>query len=418
MSFSFAQAIGGRKTQEDRGDYLVFPRPADENNLNPEAILRQFFHNADIATEGLGGGSTATAVMIVDRDVYTANLGDSPALVVRIAADGYVTITDLLAHPVNHYHNPANVTETQRVKKAGGIVDRGGYARNKRGESGLAVTRALGDKRFRFISAIPDINQVAVGASAAGERVFVIVGSDGLTECCEAEAIAGFVKAWVEYGETRPALASYILKALETGSDNVTCLTYEMPAHDLTQREQAAACLLVCDGHGGEAVAETALTTFKETFPNIAQRTDFSFPPPIPEGAVLQGNHAPLAASMVAGVLTGIGVHFAGAALYITNPVAIAVLWISGASLAGVYLPKKRNGTKSKCRQEVFLKGLAYGLAGLIGYGLAWGAASIVATSQLPPQHRIQTNIDALKAPAMPLRNPQKLPTRQHSTIL
>ncbi|XP_078419552.1 integrin-linked kinase-associated serine/threonine phosphatase 2C isoform X3 [Cetorhinus maximus] len=63
-------------------------------------------------------GSTATCVLLVDKDLYVANLGDSRAVLCRMNEAS----KKLTALPLAKEHNPTQYDERMRIQKAGGTV--------------------------------------------------------------------------------------------------------------------------------------------------------------------------------------------------------------------------------------------------------------------------------------------------------
>ena len=76
-------------------------------------------------------GCTANVVLIVDRTLYVANLGDSRS----VLCDGSGKATVL-----SEDHKASDPKEKARIEKAGGTVDKDG-----RVEGGLNISRAIGD---------------------------------------------------------------------------------------------------------------------------------------------------------------------------------------------------------------------------------------------------------------------------------
>ncbi|CAN0131432.1 unnamed protein product [Discosporangium mesarthrocarpum] len=80
-------------------------------------------------------GSTATTVMVLGGRLYSFNVGDSRTIVCR--KGGRI-------HLVTKDHKPNREDESERIKRAGGLVI------NKRVMGELAVSRAFGDREFKL----------------------------------------------------------------------------------------------------------------------------------------------------------------------------------------------------------------------------------------------------------------------------
>lgn len=105
--------------------------PATEEN-NPDA-------EKDKQTQPGDSGTTACVVMITPDWVVCANAGDSRSVMGRAGQ---------IAVPLSFDHKPDDESEAQRIRAAGGYVAMG------RVEGDLAVSRGLGDYRFKNISTV------------------------------------------------------------------------------------------------------------------------------------------------------------------------------------------------------------------------------------------------------------------------
>lgn len=92
-------------------------------------------------------GSTAVVVLIKDKDLFCANVGDSRAVA---SINGKVEELSL-------DHKPSNETELKRITAAGGWVD------CNRVNGNLALSRALGDFGFKKNEKKPAKEQIVTG---------------------------------------------------------------------------------------------------------------------------------------------------------------------------------------------------------------------------------------------------------------
>jgi len=129
-------------------------------------------------------GTTAVTVLIKDKKLYCANVGDSRA-VACIAGR-----TDALSQD----HKPNNPDETARITRAGGWVE------YNRVNGNLALSRALGDFVFKrnntlkpdeqMVIALPDIEVREV----TEDWEFIILACDGIWDVVTNEEAVEFVR--------------------------------------------------------------------------------------------------------------------------------------------------------------------------------------------------------------------------------
>ena len=169
-------------------------------------------------------GSTAVMVLLTPHHVICCNAGDSRAILCR---DG-----DAL--PLSFDHKPSNPTEFNRVKESGGFV------RYKRIDGDLAVSRGLGDFRFKLndkveyekqkVSIVPEL--IVCPRDNAKDQ-FLVVGCDGIWDVMENQDCAEVVQSAMDDGEKDLGnLCEYMLDTcLERQSkDNMTICVISLPA--------------------------------------------------------------------------------------------------------------------------------------------------------------------------------------------
>lgn len=131
------------------------------------------------ALNGWDDGSTAVSVLIVDRTIYVANVGDSRAV---LCTQGGRAI-DMSAD-----HKPAREDEKARIEKLGGRVIHYGTWRV---QGVLAVSRAIGDRRLKaFVSSEPEIKSWALQDSDE----FLILATDGVWDVLSSQAAVDIVR--------------------------------------------------------------------------------------------------------------------------------------------------------------------------------------------------------------------------------
>ncbi|KAK7507282.1 hypothetical protein BaRGS_00001217 [Batillaria attramentaria] len=134
----------------------------------------------------LSGGTTATLVLIYNNKIYVANVGDTRALLVKMAQDGRLTVMQL-----SNDHTIADPSEQARLSALGLDVDKLRTA-NKIGNSNC--TRCIGDYHVKggyrdidylsFATKEPVIAEPFVdgGIPVDDSCAFLIIMSDGLYE--------------------------------------------------------------------------------------------------------------------------------------------------------------------------------------------------------------------------------------------
>lgn len=110
------------------------------------------------------GGSTALCSIVKDNVVYTANVGDSQAVIIH--EDGVKIL--------NNLHDFSNKKEEAAVGKRGGVILERGVTKRLHGE--LAISRSIGDFKYKeFISSAPEISEHQVTPADH----YLILATDG-----------------------------------------------------------------------------------------------------------------------------------------------------------------------------------------------------------------------------------------------
>lgn len=145
--------------------------------LHPEKPFSELYKNSYLATDGqlrrqniLRSGSTSVTCVIQGgredglKKLYTANVGDSRALLLRDGVAIRLTID----------HKASDPDEAKRIEEAGGFI-----GRNKRVNGVLAISRALGDHMLKendVISAEP----YCVETDLCDADTHLVLACDGL----------------------------------------------------------------------------------------------------------------------------------------------------------------------------------------------------------------------------------------------
>uniref|UniRef100_A0A6U5HF47 protein-serine/threonine phosphatase n=1 Tax=Grammatophora oceanica TaxID=210454 RepID=A0A6U5HF47_9STRA len=209
-------------------------------------------NSAPTPNEDEDSGTTAVVVVVTPQWVICANAGDSRAV---FAKQGNQPV------PLSYDHKPDDEEETRRIKAAGGYVAGG------RVEGDLAVSRGLGDFRFKEektvlagsanfkagagddedanmldaddqkVSPVPDI---IVQNRNADSDEFIIVACDGIWDVLTNYDASKAVAAMFAEGESDMGLVceELIDMCLRLGSkDNMTALIIRFPAQQIGEGE-------------------------------------------------------------------------------------------------------------------------------------------------------------------------------------
>ena len=212
-------------------------------------VLRDAYANAANATRTADGGSTATtAIVTPDGRLTIAQVGDSPVIVfVQDARTGQIE-----AYNFTVDHSP--MAERARIEAAGGFVQDG------RVNGMLATGRAFGDRSVGpGVTADPDINTYDLYSRIdKDDRIFVVVGSDGLTDYTDLDSLGENIKRGGSSQDIARNMVESARNAALQGegpyyqSDNISAAVVEV-----RPGMKEAAVISVMDGHGsgGEIVA-------------------------------------------------------------------------------------------------------------------------------------------------------------------
>ena len=149
-------------------------------------------------------GSTAVTVLIYNEKIYTANLGDSRAVLaidetkpVRTSKsneEGKQEPRVIKAEALSDDHKPLNPYEERRISNAGGNVGLDG-----RINGNLAVARTLGDLQFKANQQLPShkqmvSNQCQMKVTRLSPKCkFILIACDGIWDCMTNEEAVAFV---------------------------------------------------------------------------------------------------------------------------------------------------------------------------------------------------------------------------------
>jgi len=200
-----------RKPQEDARDSNNTARDLGAEPPKPRIMVDR-------------SGSTVVMVLLTPHHIICCNAGDSRAILCR----------DKKALPLSFDHKPTNPCEISRVKEAGGFV------RYKRIDGDLAVSRGLGDFRFKMndnvayekqkVSITPDL---IVCPRNREKDDFMVIGCDGIWDVMENQECAETVQKLMDEGEgdLGSLCEAMLTTCLEKHSkDNMTFCVVSLPA--------------------------------------------------------------------------------------------------------------------------------------------------------------------------------------------
>ncbi|CAK67434.1 unnamed protein product (macronuclear) [Paramecium tetraurelia] len=164
-------------------------------------------------------GSTTVIALIQQNQLWTANVGDSRAILCR-NSNGWRAI------PLTRDHKPSDEAEKQRILQAGGRIQN--FFGNSVGPErvwlsyvdapGLAMTRSMGDKigAQAGVSSVPEVFQFTLQHNDK----FLIIASDGVWEYLSNEDVMNIVIPYYEKGELDQAGEKLMMEAIHSWKKN------------------------------------------------------------------------------------------------------------------------------------------------------------------------------------------------------
>ncbi|KAG0640503.1 phosphatase 2C-domain-containing protein [Tuber brumale] len=168
---------------------ILAKQPAFKDS-NYEQALKDGFLSTDRAIlqdpqyRGDVSGCTASTALITDTKIYVANAGDSRTV---LSVKGR-------AKPLSFDHKPDNEGEKARICAAGGSVHNG------RVNGNLALSRAIGDFKYKRRADLPPEKQIVTAFpdvvihEVSDDDEFLVIACDGIWECQSSQAVIKFVR--------------------------------------------------------------------------------------------------------------------------------------------------------------------------------------------------------------------------------
>lgn len=194
----------------------------------PEAIRRGFLAadqdlhmHVDRACDQ-SGCTAVIALLTDDWRIIVGNAGDSRAV---LSYSG-------IAVPLSYDHKPMNIEESRRIMAGGGYIE------NNRVNGNLALSRAMGDFRFKdndklspeaqIITANPDI----IERTLLDEDEFIVIACDGIWDCMSNQGVVDFVRRGIISGKGLDSICEEIMddcvadniENCDHGHDNMTII--------------------------------------------------------------------------------------------------------------------------------------------------------------------------------------------------
>ena len=173
----------------------------------------------------LCSGSTCLTMVVLEGEVFIANVGDSRAVLCQKGSEGLTAVT------LTTDHKPDVPSERRRLEEAGGRVEASCGANGQsvgplrlwfQGENtpGLTLSRAMGDFLASPIGLIstPDVCSMHL----VMDDEFIILASDGIWEFLETEEAVGIVKRLKDEGREAAAAAELVQLARARWSRSFT----------------------------------------------------------------------------------------------------------------------------------------------------------------------------------------------------
>ncbi|KAL6760307.1 phosphatase 2C-like domain-containing protein [Haematococcus lacustris] len=216
---------------EGGGTSAVHQRAREVAAALPPQVLQQAagYGAFNAAGQYLGSkaGSTAVVAVVHERTLYVASAGDSRCVLSRGGQ----------ARQLTEDHKPAQPKEATRIYTAGSFVAPSRHGGVLRVGGSLAMSRAIGDHRFKgnpclppeaqAVTATPDVQAVNLG----GAHDFMVLACDGVWDVMTSDQVVAAVHQGLEAGlPPAKVVQELVARCLQgsqlpgASSDNITIL--------------------------------------------------------------------------------------------------------------------------------------------------------------------------------------------------
>jgi len=219
--------------EENLHKFLV--QDKEFENENYELALKNAFLKTDqlilekaSKNVSYNDGSTAVAILIVDSNLYVANVGDSEAVLGRKKSEDSGNVETII---LTTKHTPTNEYERKRLEDIQCPL----FGNRVCGV--LAVSRSLGDKTFKapfnqqtynYVIAEPNIKTIDITSTDE----FILIACDGLWDTIKYKDAIEFIASYRWNGKTPVQSCEQIVKEAlsEKTMDNVTVIIVYLKA--------------------------------------------------------------------------------------------------------------------------------------------------------------------------------------------
>lgn len=248
-AFKAAEADDDDDSEEDMDSDATEEQGSTEDEDTPdedEEDEEEYIGGDFNEDPGNDSGCTAVVALLVGRELYVANAGDSRCVVCR----------DGKAIEMSYDHKPEDELERTRINKAGGRVTQDG-----RVNGGLNLSRAIGDHAYKtnkdlplsdqMISPVPDVKKLTIDPE---KDSFVLLACDGIWNSLSSQETVDFVNDRLKKSAKHDTnYLTNIIKELfdhclapdtmgdGTGCDNMTAVIAKLKPNAFSNKNQAGA---------------------------------------------------------------------------------------------------------------------------------------------------------------------------------
>lgn len=252
-AFKAAEADDDDDSEEDMDSDATEEQGSTEDEDTPdedEEDEEEYIGGDFNEDPGNDSGCTAVVALLVGRELYVANAGDSRCVVCR----------DGKAIEMSYDHKPEDELERTRINKAGGRVTQDG-----RVNGGLNLSRAIGDHAYKtnkdlplsdqMISPVPDVKKLTIDPE---KDSFVLLACDGIWNSLSSQETVDFVNDRLKKSAKHDTnYLTNIIKELfdhclapdtmgdGTGCDNMTAVIAKLKPNAFSNTEKASSNLTV-----------------------------------------------------------------------------------------------------------------------------------------------------------------------------
>ncbi|KAH0554716.1 probable protein phosphatase 2C T23F11.1 [Cotesia glomerata] len=193
--FAVYDGHGGATMSQHAGKHLhdyIVKTPEYKQGKIVEAMEQGFLQldeamQADTVLRAERAGTTVIAILIKDNVLYSANAGDSRAIA---SVNGYLV-------ELSRDHKPTLEDERKRIEAAGGWVE------FNRVNGHLALSRALGDFKFKWnntktaeeqiVTAFPEVQKFEINK----DWEFIVLACDGIWDVMTSHEVVDFIRNYI-----------------------------------------------------------------------------------------------------------------------------------------------------------------------------------------------------------------------------